>query len=70
MIVLHDSEHASTDASDLGLAPGDFPKKLSVDVPGRGQTSFVRCGQIFSRRELAGFEYEAPDGFSLVIYND
>jgi hypothetical protein len=70
MIILHDSKHASVDASDLSLAPGDFPKFLTVEVPGRGATPFVRCGQIISRRQTAGFEYEAPDGLNLVVHND
>lgn len=69
MVILHDANHASANASDLELAPVVFPKTLTVEVPGRGQTSFARCGQIISRGQMAGYEYEADDGFNLIVYN-
>lgn len=70
MVILHDSKHASVDASDLGLAPGDFPSSLSVEVPGRGPTKFQRAGMHFTRGAVTRCEYEAPDGFELVVFND
>jgi len=70
MIILHDSKHASVDASDLNLTPGNFPKTLVVEVPGQTLRTFTRCGQIISRGQTAGYEYENAEGFNLVVYND
>lgn len=70
MIRLADPMHGSVDASDLGLAPGDFPRKLTVEVPGRGEVTLRRAGMIIRRGEAVGYEYEADDGFELVVHND
>lgn len=70
MVILHDSMHASVDASDLSLPPGQFPTTLTVEVPERGQVRFQRAGMHFTRGSVTRCEYEADDGFELVVFND
>lgn len=70
MIIFEDSMHGSVDASDLGLKPGDFPKQIEVDIPGRGKITLSKAGGVFRRANLVAWEYEAADGFCLTVHND
>jgi hypothetical protein len=59
----------STVASDLGLAPGVWPWKIILVSDAESQL-FYRDRQLNVHGELAGFDYVAPDGQKLTVFND
>lgn len=63
----------STEASDLGLAPGDWPAAINVVRDGE----VIRCASpvplMVGRgedREVAAVQYTAPGRFTVKIWND
>lgn len=60
----HTADSYSVDASDLGIAPGDIPNHVCVEVATERRT-FV---MVFTRSHA--FVYRTPEGVQLVIWND
>lgn len=69
----------STEASAIGLKPGEWPEELEVALPVGRRVKFVRNGQVKhpTSGDFLGFEYSYTDpdhetgsDARLTVYND
>jgi hypothetical protein len=59
-----------TEASDLGLAPGDFPLSFNTTL-GNGQPFYLSGGDKTAGGDIAGVRYRQGNGIlSLLVIND
>ena len=61
-----------TEASDLGLKPGEWPELIVIiDDEHKRKFSFKRFTRIAGESdELYGYSYKTEHGFELDVYND
>ncbi|MCP4201839.1 MAG: hypothetical protein GY769_07895 [bacterium] len=60
-----------TEASDVGLAPGDWPQTIAVLDDRNEGYLFFRGARIDNHGDLGGFNYRTRDGrFALTVFND
>lgn len=61
----------STDASELGLAPGDWPEEITAEIQGQQVRARQMTVHRDSGREITHVEY-APFGrkFRMIVWND
>jgi len=59
----------ATEASELGLKPGQWPTELYL-VGDSEPTRFARVAQLHSADEVIGYEYRSDGGLLLTVFND
>lgn len=65
-----DSRSFTAEASDLGLAPGEWPDFIAALNERDSGMLFLRGRELSENGDLRGFVYTTLGGFRLTVFND